>query len=606
MKIAPRLLHASCLLLLSATTVAQEHRAETEDRSPAATRQRLEQGNARHRNGEPLRARLGAGARRTAARSQNPIAVVLCCSDSDVTPEFAFDAGLGELVVLRTAGHGLDTGTLASIEEAVGQLGATTLVVLGHDACGAIQAAAEADTDHPVLGASALDHLSRLDPSVQRGRERARNGEPLATAIAEDHAAATAADCLRRSAELRRLQALGRFEALPARYDAATGEVRWMKMRAVAATDEEQLRAPHAVPPSMAPHIALRALVAGNRRFVGDGPLLGNHGPAPRTEARSQPMAVVLACSDARVVPELLFDCGSGELCVVRTKDAELTPAALASIELAVARTGAPLLLTLGHSKCRGEDAAARAQHNAAQALQRSALLRGLEAQGRFLAAAAHYDLETGDVAMLPDAPVATTTAKHAAGVRSSQDAHSPSSHAGKERHGSHDAHGAHDSHAATPEPHGAHAPAPHGETKLVSHGEGDAHAAGAATHDNGHHAPKDEAPHGETKPVPHGGSDAHATGAATHGDGHHAPKDATPHGHDEHATTEHAHDATPHADAHGADSHDDAHGAHDPHAADPHDAKHSQGSSSLVTIVGSAAIASIAVAMFLSLKNRR
>ncbi len=579
MKIAPRLLHASCLLLLSAMAVAQEHRAETEDRSPETTRQRLEQGNARHRNGEPLRARLGAGARRTAARSQNPIAVVLCCSDSDVTPEFAFDAGLGELVVLRTAGHGLDTGTLASIEEAVGQLGATTLVVLGHDACGAIQAAAEADTDHPVLGAAALDHLSRLDPSVQRGRERARNGEPLATAIAEDHAAATAADCLRRSAELRRLQALGRFEALPARYDAATGEVRWLKMRAVAATDDEQLRAPHAAPPSMAPHVALRALVAGNRRFVGDGPLLGKHGPAPRTDSRSQPLAVVLACSDARVVPELLFDCGSGELCVVRTKDAELTPAALASIELAVARTGAPLLLTLGHSKCRGEDAATRAQQNAAQALLRSALLRGLEAQGRFLAAAAHYDLETGDVAMLPDASM-PTTAKHAAGAGGSHDTHA--SHAGKGQHDSHDAHGAHDSHAATPEPHGEH-----------------------ATHDAAH-AP---APHGETKPVSHGGGDAHAAGTATHDDGHHAPKDEATHGQGQHATTEHAHDATPHASAHGTDSHANAHGADshaDAHAADTHGAKPSQGSSSLVTIVGSAAIASIAVAMFLSLKNRR
>ena len=63
-----------------------------------------------------------------------------------------------------------------------------------------------------------------------------------------------------------------------------------------------------------------------------------------------------------------------------------------------------PLLVTLGHTKCRNEESAARAQQSATEAIQCSALLRGLEAQGRFLAAAAHYDLETGDVTLLPDA----------------------------------------------------------------------------------------------------------------------------------------------------------------------------------------------------------
>jgi carbonic anhydrase len=612
MKIAPHVLTSTCLLLLSATAVAQEHRAETEGRTPAATRERLEQGNARHRSGEPLRARLGAGARRTAARNQNPIAVVLCCSDGDVTPEFAFDAGLGELVVVRTAGHGLDAASLSTIEEAVVQLGATTLVVLGHDNCGAIQAAAEADADHPTLGASALDHLSRLDPSVQRGRERARTGETLTTAIAEDHAAATAADCLRRSADLRRLQALGRFEALPARYDAATGEVRWLAARAVAASDEEQLRAPHAAPPSMAPHVALRSLVAGNRRFVGDGALLGNHGPAPRTESRTQPMAVVLACSDARVVPELLFDCGSGELCVVRTKDAELTPAALASIELAVSRTGAPLLVTLGHTKCRNEESAARAQQSATEAIQRSALLRGLEAQGRFLAAAAHYDLETGDVTLLPDAPVAKASAKHAANNNASRDSHS--------------AHGAPAAVSQPSESHSAHAaphqPAPHGETKTIPHGNNADH--GAATHDDGHHAPAHATPHaqdthaadshpGSQHQDAHGATthaDTHATtkhddahGSSTHGDAHATPKHEDSHGA---ATHGDAHATTEHADSHGAVAHDDAHGTDGAHGAHEAGAKSTHSGNNLVTIIGSAAIASIAVAMFLSLKNRR
>lgn len=69
---------------------------------------------------------------------QHPYAVVISCSDSRVIPEIIFDAGLGELFVIRSAGNVVDSCTLGSIEYAVGHMGVNLVVVLGHTNCGAI------------------------------------------------------------------------------------------------------------------------------------------------------------------------------------------------------------------------------------------------------------------------------------------------------------------------------------------------------------------------------------------------------------------------------------------------------------------------------------
>src|SRR5262249_35121861 len=84
-------------------------------------------------------------ARRTEeAKGQHPYAVIVSCSDSRVPPELVFDAGIGDLFVIRTAGNRLDDLVLASIEYAVEHLGCSLVVVLGHERCGAVTAAVEA------------------------------------------------------------------------------------------------------------------------------------------------------------------------------------------------------------------------------------------------------------------------------------------------------------------------------------------------------------------------------------------------------------------------------------------------------------------------------
>jgi carbonic anhydrase len=74
-------------------------------------------------------------------KSQHPFAIILSCSDSRVPPETVFDEGLGDLFIVRVAGNVLNDEGLGSIEYGVEVLGARLIVVLGHQSCGAVDAA---------------------------------------------------------------------------------------------------------------------------------------------------------------------------------------------------------------------------------------------------------------------------------------------------------------------------------------------------------------------------------------------------------------------------------------------------------------------------------
>src|SRR5215471_933304 len=86
----------------------------------------------------------GAFRRETLAdlsKGQRPYATILACSDSRVAPEWIFDAGLGELFVVRVAGNILSPEIAGSLQYAGSYLETPLLVVLGHEGCGAISAA---------------------------------------------------------------------------------------------------------------------------------------------------------------------------------------------------------------------------------------------------------------------------------------------------------------------------------------------------------------------------------------------------------------------------------------------------------------------------------
>ncbi|MBQ0004279.1 MAG: carbonic anhydrase [Clostridiales bacterium] len=78
---------------------------------------------------------------------QKPYAIVVCCSDSRIIPEAIFDANIGDLFVIRVAGNVIDNHQLGSIEYAAEHLGTGLVVVLGHNHCGAVDAALYHKTD---------------------------------------------------------------------------------------------------------------------------------------------------------------------------------------------------------------------------------------------------------------------------------------------------------------------------------------------------------------------------------------------------------------------------------------------------------------------------
>ena len=100
--------------------------------------------------------------------------------------------------------------------------------------------------------------------------------------------------------------------------------------------------------------VELIKLLKGNQNFVNSTPSAKNMSleTLRKYAFHQEPYAVVLSCSDSRVVPEIIFDCGIGELFVVRVAGIALGPNVLESIEYAVKKLKTPLLILLGHDDC--------------------------------------------------------------------------------------------------------------------------------------------------------------------------------------------------------------------------------------------------------------
>lgn len=133
---------AAILLCISSGIKAEDLKHSKAE--PAVTAEeaikRLETGNALFVDNKLSHPHQDAARREAVAPAQHPFAIVLGCADSRVSPEVIFDAGLGDLFVVRVAGNVADDQTLGSIEYAVLH-GAQLIVVLGHEECGAVAAA---------------------------------------------------------------------------------------------------------------------------------------------------------------------------------------------------------------------------------------------------------------------------------------------------------------------------------------------------------------------------------------------------------------------------------------------------------------------------------
>ena len=105
--------------------------------------EKLFEGNNRFSHLHPIHPDEDLQHLRDAAKEQHPFAVVVCCSDSRVSPELIFDQGVGDIFVIRTAGNIIGGVEIGSVEYAVEHLGVKLIVIMGHENCGAVKAFAE-------------------------------------------------------------------------------------------------------------------------------------------------------------------------------------------------------------------------------------------------------------------------------------------------------------------------------------------------------------------------------------------------------------------------------------------------------------------------------
>jgi carbonic anhydrase len=151
--------------------------------SPDAALDRLMKGNNRYVHGT-MRRHDFSTERGALAGGQNPFAGILSCADSRIGPEYAFDTGRGDIFVCRVAGNFANPDTIASFEYAVAVLSTPLILVLGHEACGAV-----ASTIKQVKnGASFPGHIPSLTEALTPAVQAVDNqpGDLLANAIKEN------------------------------------------------------------------------------------------------------------------------------------------------------------------------------------------------------------------------------------------------------------------------------------------------------------------------------------------------------------------------------------------------------------------------------------
>ena len=181
----------------------------------------LKEGNRRFVAGEMIHPNQTADRRAEVAKGQQPFAIIFGCVDSRVPPEIVFDRGLGDVLVIRTAGHALDSASLNSIEFGVHELGIPLVMVLGHQRYGAVAATVEAVEK----GAKPHGHVGELVAAIKPAVEKVKGqaGDMLDNAIRAN--IELTVKKLRTSKSLAEFTERGRIKIVGAHYDLGTGAV---------------------------------------------------------------------------------------------------------------------------------------------------------------------------------------------------------------------------------------------------------------------------------------------------------------------------------------------------------------------------------------------
>jgi len=200
------------VLVLAATVSAQP--------APTDPLTRLMAGNARFVAGKSVHANQDRARLTEVAKGQKPFAMLLSCADSRVPPEILFDQGLGDLFVVRVAGNIADSHALGSLEYGAQVLGARFLMVLGHEYCGAVDAAVKGGK----VGGNIDSIIDVIAPAASRAKASPDKTDLLNKAITENVREVLSA-INKRSPALTAMAAKGELKIVGARYDLDSGDV---------------------------------------------------------------------------------------------------------------------------------------------------------------------------------------------------------------------------------------------------------------------------------------------------------------------------------------------------------------------------------------------
>jgi len=199
------------------------------DPTPLTAWQEMQSGNARFVAGEPHHPRQDVDRRTELARGQHPPAALFGCSDSRLSAEIIFDKGLGDLFVVRNAGQVISDSVVGSLEYAVAVLNVPLIVVLGHDECGAVDAAIRSlDMDTPPLPPHIWRLIAPIVPAVRRVQRETTvdgiaPGQIDAELVGREHLRDTVAELLHSSELISDAVAEGRLAIVGANYRLSEG-----------------------------------------------------------------------------------------------------------------------------------------------------------------------------------------------------------------------------------------------------------------------------------------------------------------------------------------------------------------------------------------------
>ncbi len=148
----------------------------------------LKEGNALFLADKPRTLNVPDSERRLAiARGQTPFVVLVSCSDSRVPPEVLFGRGLGEMFIVRNAGNTVDTVAMGSIEYGIAVLGVPLIVVMGHQRCGAVDAALSVVEKNTVYPGSLNQMIEPILPAALLAKAGGTKGDALLEAAVREN-----------------------------------------------------------------------------------------------------------------------------------------------------------------------------------------------------------------------------------------------------------------------------------------------------------------------------------------------------------------------------------------------------------------------------------